>query len=170
MKNVILSIGSNLNSSQGDRFYNIKKAVSYLNLNNIQIQKQSSFYETPSYPDQTKPKFINIIVLASTKLLPMKILSINLEIEKKLERSRKIKNEPRTCDIDIIDYNSEEININDRNSSLIIPHPMFTKRNFVLIPMKEILPDWNYPKNLKKLDYFIGLLSEDEKKSITKVV
>ena len=121
-KHLILSIGSNLNSSEGDRFYNIKKAISFLNSNKIRVQKQSSFYETPSYPDKTKPKFINIVVFAKTTLKPLEVLRKTLNIEKKLERVRRIKNEPRTCDIDLIDYNGENINIVDENFNLTVPH------------------------------------------------
>ena len=80
-KHLILSIGSNLNSSKGDRFYNIKKAVSFLNSSQIRVQKQSSFYETPSYPDKTKPKFINIVIFAKTKLKKPKEKEIELETE-----------------------------------------------------------------------------------------
>ena len=168
-KHLILSIGSNLNSSKGDRFYNIKKAVSLLNSNEIRVQKQSSFYETPSYPDKTKPKFINIVIFAKTKLKPLEVLSKTLNIEKKLERVRRIKNEPRTCDIDLIDYNGENINIVDQDFNLTTPHPMMTKRSFVLIPIKEIIPNWAHPIYLKKIDHFISLLSEEEKKSIIKI-
>ena len=168
-KHLVLSIGSNLNSSKGDRFYNIKKAVSLLNSNKIKVQKKSSFYETPSYPDKTKPKFINIVIFAKTKLKPLEVLSKTLNIEKKLERVRRIKNEPRTCDIDLIDYNGENINIVDDNFNLNVPHVMMTKRSFVLMPLKEIIPHWIHPIYLKKIDHFISLLNEEEKKSIIKI-
>ena len=168
-KHLVLSIGSNLNSSKGDRFYNIKKAVSLLNSNKIKVQKKSSFYETPSYPDKTKPKFINIVIFAKTKLKPLEVLSKTFNIEKKLERVRRIKNEPRTCDIDLIDYNGENINIVDQDFNLTTPHFMMTKRSFVLMPIKEIIPNWAHPVYLKKIDHFISLLSEEEKKSIIKI-
>ena len=168
-KHLVLSIGSNLNSSKGDRFYNIKKAVSLLNTNGIKVHKKSSFYETPSYPDKSKPKFINIVIFAKTILEPHEVLREALGVEKKLERVRRIKNEPRTCDIDLIDYNGENINILDDNFNLNVPHAMMIKRSFVLIPLKEIIPNWTHPVYLKKIDHFISLLSEEEKKSIIKM-
>ena len=168
-KHLVLSIGSNLHSSKGDRFYNIKKAVSLLNSNKIKVQKKSSFYETPSYPEKTKPKFINIVIFAKTILEPREVLKEALSVEKKLERVRRIKNEPRTCDIDLIDYNSENINIVEDNFNLDVPHAMMTKRSFVLMPLKEIIPNWTHPVYLKKIDHFISLLSEEEKKSIIKI-
>ena len=168
-KHLVLSIGSNLHSSKGDRFYNIKKAVSLLNSNKIKVQKKSSFYETHSYPDKTKPKFINIVIFAKTTLNPQEVLKEALGVEKKLERVRRIKNEPRTCDIDLIDYNGENINIVDDNFNLDVPHAMMIKRSFDLMPLKEIIPNWIHPVYLKKIDHFISLLSEEEKKSIIKI-
>ena len=100
----LLGLGSNLSSSFGDRFKNIDLAILYLELYKIKIIRKSSFYETPSYPDIKNPKFINIVVEISTYLSPEDLASVLIFIEEKLERKRKKKNEPRTCDIDIIDY------------------------------------------------------------------
>ncbi len=119
--------------------------------------------------NQKKPKFINIVIFAKTILKPQEVLKAALGVEKKLERIRKIKNEPRTCDIDLIDYNGENINIVDDNFNLNVPHVMMTKRSFVLMPLKEIIPHWIHPIYLKKIDHFISLLNEEEKKSIIKI-
>ena len=100
----LLGLGSNLPSSFGDRFENLNLAVSYLETYKIKIIKRSSFYETPSYPDIKNPKFINIVVEVSTYLSPEDLASVLIFVEEKLERKSIKKNEPRTCDIDIIDY------------------------------------------------------------------
>jgi 7,8-dihydro-6-hydroxymethylpterin-pyrophosphokinase len=54
---ILLNIGSNLNSMTGDRFFNIKKTLDLIILESIKITKISSIYETPSYPNEKKPKF-----------------------------------------------------------------------------------------------------------------
>ena len=107
---ILLAIGSNLTSSFGDRFENIDLAISYLEAYNIKLIKKSSFYESPSYPDKKNPKFINVLIEVSTHLPPTDLASVIIFIEKKLERKRGQKNDPRTCDIDIIDYNNQCIN------------------------------------------------------------
>ena len=63
---IFLGLGSNLHSSFGDRFVNINLAISYLEQYDIQIVKRSSFYETPSYPNKSNPKFINIVISVNT--------------------------------------------------------------------------------------------------------
>ena len=106
---VLLGIGSNLSSSFGDRFENISLAVSELNKHGLIVKKQSSYFESLAYPNIKDPKFINIIVSIDTSLRPKELASILLFIEKHLERTRGKKNDPRTCDIDIIDYNGKNI-------------------------------------------------------------
>ena len=107
---LLLGLGSNLSSSLGNRFENIDIAISYLQSYKIKIIKKSSFYETPSYPDIKNPKFINVVIEVLTHLPPEDLASVLISIEEKLERKRKQKNEPRTCDIDIIDYNGKVMN------------------------------------------------------------
>ena len=166
---IILGLGSNLSSSFGDRFNNINLAMAYLVSYDIKILKKSSFYETLSYPNQKNPKFINIVVLVETHLSPVDLMSVLIFIEEKLERKRNYKNEPRTCDIDIIDFNSQIIDFEYKKLNFIVPHEKLVYRNFVLIPLKEILPNWKYPKTKESIDLLIDRLSSVDKKSILKV-
>ena len=166
---IILGIGSNLHSTLGDRFENINLALSHLESYKIKILKRSSFYETPSYPDNKNPKFINIVVGISTNLSPAELASKLVLVEEKLERKRNYKNEPRTCDIDIIDFHSQIIYFKYKNLDFTVPHDKLVYRNFVLIPLKDIIPDWIHPETKETIDFLIDKLSEMDKKSILKV-
>ncbi len=159
---VYLGIGSNLSSSFGDRFTNIKLAISFLNEKKINIIKQSSYYETFSYPDREKPKFINIVVAVKTILTPKDLMKTLLLIEEKIERKRIKKNDPRTCDIDIIDYNNKVLNLNLENIELKIPHQSISVRNFVLYPLMEICPNWIHPVSKTPIDILIKNLNNNE--------
>jgi len=166
---VLLGLGSNLSSSFGDRFKNIDLAVSALNSYGIKIIKQSSYYESMSYPNKNNPKFINIVVQANTHLPPEDLASVLVFIEESLERKRKKKNDPRTCDIDIIDFNNQIINFKYQNLDFIVPHKNLTHRNFVLFPLKEILPNWKHPETNELIDVLLKKLSANEKNSISKI-
>jgi len=166
---IYLGIGSNLSSAYGDRFANINLAVKHLETYQIQVLKKSSYYETPSYPDRKNPKFINIVVCVKTNLSFENLVKAIISTEKKLERKRGIKNEPRTCDIDIIDYKSQVITINHLKNDFIIPHEKLASRNFVLLPLKEIEPKWIHPITNESVDDLINKLNEDDKKSILKI-
>ena len=148
---IYIGIGSNL----GNRIENITKAKYFLDLNGINITKSSSYYETLSWPDPNKPKFINIVVQSNTKASPEKLLKIFKSIEKKLGRKKKSKNSPRTCDIDIISYNQKIL-----TGNITIPHKRMHKRNFVLIPLFELNKNWFHPKtneNIKKLIFSLSI-------------
>ena len=75
-------------------------------------------------------------------------------IEKILGRKKAIKNSPRTCDIDILDFDHKMFDKTVDNSQLIVPHPRLHNRNFVLIPLFDIDKNWKHPKlklNITKL-------------------
>jgi 2-amino-4-hydroxy-6-hydroxymethyldihydropteridine diphosphokinase len=166
---ILLGLGSNLSSTFGDRFENIDISISYLESYQIKLVKKSSFYQTPSYPDITNPKFINVVIEVSTDLLPEDLASVLIYIEEKLERKRNKKNEPRTCDIDILDYNGKIMNFNYKKLNFIVPHEKLIYRNFVLVPLEEIMPNWTHPKTKEKISALIVKLSEKNRKSILKV-
>ena len=165
----LLGLGSNLSSSFGDRFENLNLAISYLETYQIKIINRSSFYETPSYPDIKNPKFINLVVDVSTYLLPEDLASVLIFVEEKLERKRIKKNEPRTCDIDIIDYNGKVMEFTYKNLIFKVPHEKLIYRNFVLFPLQEVAPKWAHPKTKDSIDVLINKLSNEERKSILKI-
>ena len=160
-----LNIGSNLDSKHGSRYDNITIAVNLLKDSKIKIHKISSFYETPSYPNQKLPKFINIGVLANYNYSLSKLhKTINI-IEKKIGRIRTKKNDPRVIDVDIIDFNG----IIKVSNNLILPHPRAHLRNFVLFPILEIDPKWSHPILKKNAQFLINNLSQKSRIEITRL-
>ncbi len=148
---IYVSIGSNL----GNKANNIEKTKSFLLSCGIKIIKASSYYETLSWPDPQKPKYLNIVIQINTNLQPSKLLEIFKSIEKKLGRKKAIKNSPRECDIDIIAYGNKII-----RNKLDIPHLRMHNRSFVLIPLYELNQNWVHPKlniNIKNLIFSLPI-------------
>jgi len=166
---IILGLGSNLSSKFGDRFKNIDYAISYLVAYQIKIVSKSSYYETPAYPNSKDPKFINIVAEVETSLDPVNLASVLIFIEDKLKRVRKVKNEPRTCDIDIIDFQGKAINFQYKNFNFTVPHKKLIHRNFVLIPLFEINQKWKHPITKVPINNLIEKLPDVDKKSILKI-
>tara|TARA_B100000700_G_C15047000_1_gene858424 strand:- start:467 stop:979 length:513 start_codon:yes stop_codon:yes gene_type:complete len=161
---IFLGIGSNLDSKFGDRYNNIRRTLKLIQEEKIVLKKISKFYETPSYPNKKNPKFINIVIEIEYNLDPEMLLKKIFLIEKKMERKRNTKNEPRTCDIDIIDFKG----LIKNQKNVVLPHPKMHKRNFVLFPLKEINPQWIHPILNKKIDFFINNLSQIARNEITR--
>ena len=158
-----LAIGSNL----GNKVSNIEITKVELEKYKIKILKSSSNYISESWPDPSMPNYINIIIKIKTSLAPLELLKICNLIELKLGRVRVKKNAPRTCDIDIIDYN--KMILNEKDSQLILPHPRMSTRNFVLIPLYEVDKSWKHPKSKINIVNLINSLPVKDLRSIKQI-
>tara|TARA_A100001015_G_scaffold23321_1_gene26378 strand:+ start:5 stop:520 length:516 start_codon:yes stop_codon:yes gene_type:complete len=161
-----LNIGSNLNSKFGNRFDNITIAIGLLSSAKVKIKKISNFYETPSYPNKRFPNYLNVGVLCSFNENPEIFFKIIKSIEKKIGRFKTKKNDPRVCDIDIIDYNSDIV----KKDFIILPHPRSHMRNFVLYPIKEIDPNWTHPFLGQNVNNLIKKLDLKSRIEITRLI
>ena len=137
-----IGIGSNL----GNKKKNIELSKYLLEKKRIKVLKVSNMFESLSWPNAKNPKFINIVIKIKTTLTPQNLMKACLDVEKSLGRKRFKKNQPRTCDIDVLDYDRKIIN----QKNLKLPHPRMHTRNFVLLPFFEINKTWIHP--LKKID------------------
>ena len=164
---ILLSLGSNLPSKFGDSKKTLLKCYEFFNNSDVKILKKSSFYESVAIPNKSDPKFINSVISIETKFSPEELITYILSIEEKFDRKRAQVNAPRTCDIDIVDFNGEVINILNKNISLEIPHPRLEKRSFVLYPIREIDKNWKSPLSGKYIDQLIENLDTETKKNIT---
>ena len=160
-----LNIGSNLDSKHGSRFDNISIAIDLLINSKIKIKKISNFYETPSYPNNNFPKFLNVGLLIDYNNDYLDLFKIIKKIEKKLGRIRTKKNDPRVIDIDIIDFRSEV----KKTKELILPHPRCHLRNFVLFPILQIDPNWSHPILKKNARFLINNLDRKLRIEITRL-
>ena len=98
--------------------------------------KCSPLYESDPVGVTDQPNFINAVALVTTELSPHELLKELQKIENDHKRVRKIHWGPRTLDLDLILYDQEKIN----TPTLIIPHPEFSKRSFVLKPLFDLNP------------------------------
>lgn len=135
---VILSIGSN----QGDRLKNLTNCIDLIHHKIGTVIQVSKAYQSPAWGFVSEA-FYNAILLVYTPFEAEKTLSKIVEIETALGRVRADSEgyQPRTIDIDIIDFNGEIIN----TPSLQIPHPQMQNRKFVLAPMQDLNIDWKHP-------------------------
>ena len=156
-----LALGSNL----GNKFQNLEKAKFEIEKYNIKILKSSSNFLSLSWPDSSKPKFVNLVLKIKTSLSAIELLKICNLIEKKLGRVRSKKNEPRSCDIDIIDYDQKII----KKNNLTLPHPRMTKRSFVLLPLFEINKSWKHPESKINIVKLINSLPIKDLTSIKQI-
>ncbi|MDI6822422.1 MAG: 2-amino-4-hydroxy-6-hydroxymethyldihydropteridine diphosphokinase [Actinomycetota bacterium] len=141
MPKAYLSLGSNI----GDRRAYLRAAIKILkNHKDVEIRNISGIYEAEPEGYVSQRKFYNIAIEVETILSPMELLRACQFVEEFLKRKRKIKWGPRTIDIDILLYGSQEI----KGKELVIPHPLMCQRAFMLMPLLEIAPDAKFPSGL----------------------
>ena len=141
---VYLSLGS----SMGDRKGYLDTAIKKLSqTRGVKVEKISSYIETEPYGGVAKNGFLNCAVEIETYLTPRQLLEEIHRIESECGRERTLHWGDRTLDIDIIFFGRKVV----EECDLHIPHPEYFKRDFVLVPLKEIAPDFVCPVLHKKV-------------------
>jgi 2-amino-4-hydroxy-6-hydroxymethyldihydropteridine diphosphokinase len=134
---VAIALGSNL----GDREATLAFGVAALSevLSHLQ---QSSWYDTaPVGVFEEQPRYLNGVVVGETALDARALLDRLLAIEQQAGRTRRSANASRTLDLDLILFGEDRI----EEPGLVVPHPRFRERLFVLEPLAEVAPGWIDP-------------------------
>ena len=129
-----LSLGSNL----GDRHATMRRAIDMLNAGAGIVDRQSSPIETEPWGFESPNRFLNMCVRLTTTLTPEQLLLATQAIERQLGRTMKSDSgqyHDRPIDIDILTYDDLHI----ATPTLTIPHPLMHERDFVMIPLREIM-------------------------------
>lgn len=132
---VYLGLGSNL----GDKASNIRLALEKIKELVGDVVRQSTLYVTQPWGFESENSFVNAVVCCHTVLSPRKLLAATQKIERDLGRTEKSENgiyHDRVIDIDILLYDHRHISYPD----LKIPHPLMLERDFVMTPLREIMP------------------------------
>ena len=146
-----LSLGSN----QGDRKKNIQQAISLLKETGDVTAISSLYQTTPQDMPPGSEYFYNLVLCLKSVSLPQDLLKRIKEIEKQLGRNLSHSHkQPRPIDIDILLANDSIIT----SRTLIIPHPSMINREFVLIPLHEIAPEFIHPGLKKSIEELLSRL------------
>ena len=137
-QSLVVALGSNL----GDRLGTLCLALHSLENAGIRVGAFSSVFETPPVGYLDQPPFLNMVALASTDLPPRRVLSIFQSVEELAGRRRDFPNSPRTLDLDLLFFRDWIV----RDPDLLVPHPKWKERSFVVRPLEEVTPRHRDPE------------------------
>ena len=142
MRVTAIGLGSNL----GNRLLNLRTALRFLTetgsrLSEDVLIKTSDVFETEPWGVRDQPYFLNVCLIIKNRLPPESLLVRVKEIETEMGRAATRRWGERNIDIDILFMDSM---IYD-SPALRVPHSEMHRRDFVLIPLAQIAPDWVHP-------------------------
>jgi len=147
---VAIALGSNLGDRAAHLEYALRRLASMLS-----SMKVSRWYETEPLGVGPQPRFLNGVVVGDTDLSARELLDALLAIERERGRERPFPGAPRTLDLDLILYGDQVID----EDGLIVPHPRFRERRFVLEPLAEVASDAIDPVTRKPIGGLIDRLT-----------
>ena len=141
----------NIGSNQGDRRANIARAVALI-ADTLNVKPQlSSAIESEPWGYNSDSPYLNIGLVFDTRLSPEALLDVLLSIERYISPASHRKPDgsyaDRLIDIDLIAYGDTAIDmtLTPAGNSLTLPHPRMHLREFVLLPMLRLAPEWTHP-------------------------
>jgi 2-amino-4-hydroxy-6-hydroxymethyldihydropteridine diphosphokinase len=147
-----LSLGSNL----GNRRANLARAACLLGEKGIDVLRSSSVYRTEPVDLPDQPWFYNQVLEIDAACNPLALLNVVKSIERAMKRTPTVDKGPRTIDIDILLAGRTVV----QTRRLTVPHPRMDRRNFVLVPLREIAPHAVHPKLHERIDV-LAKMSKD---------
>jgi len=161
MNTFLVALGSNQPFGKQPPNRNLENAILSLNGPFVSVEAVSPLYKTPCFPPGAGPDYVNAAAKLTSDLEPAALLDLLHRLEARYARERSVRWGMRTLDLDLIA--AEDIILPDRRTfetwralsseeqqrsapdQLILPHPRLQDRAFVLVPLRDIAPDWRHP-------------------------
>lgn len=134
---IAVALGSNL----GDREAFLRSAAATLALDFLERASGSSIYETEPWGVSDQPMYLNAVVVGWSEWKPPAVLNFLKQLERDLGRQQTVRFGPREIDLDLLAYGEQTWN----SDGLIVPHSRLAEREFVLVPLAEVWPEWRHP-------------------------
>ena len=145
---IFVGIGSNLPmAGGGSPLENCERAVLALSEESVGILARSRWYRSAPVPESDQPDFVNGVVRIETQLSPRALLAALHAVEDRLGRTRRLRNEARVVDLDLIAYGRLCRGPDPSGGGPVLPHPRLEQRAFVLLPLGDIASGWRHPRS-----------------------
>lgn len=157
----LIALGANLPLGESSPANTLESAAHSLIRLGLDLSDVSRFYRTPCFPAGAGPDYVNAAARVEADLTPEDVLHHLHDVEREHARDREVRWGRRTLDLDLIAAGGTVLpdretfaqwanlpvqdQINRTPEELILPHPRLQDRAFVLVPLRDIAPDWVHP-------------------------
>lgn len=158
---ILVAIGANLPADGfGSPLQTCEAAVARLAAEpGIAVLARSRWYESEPVPPSGQPWYVNGMVAVATALPPGDLLARLHAIEASFGRVRRVRNEARPLDLDLIDHDGA---VRDgADGGPVLPHPRAQERAFVLLPLADLAPGWTHPVTGESVRSLLAALPAD---------
>jgi 2-amino-4-hydroxy-6-hydroxymethyldihydropteridine diphosphokinase len=154
-----IALGANLPWRNYTPAQTLIQALEALAREGVEVITCSDQWHSPAWPNPSDPPYINAVAEVRSGLSPRALLDLLHRVEADFGRTRQMRWESRSLDLDLIDYRGE---IRSEKDGLVLPHPRAGERGFVLLPLQQIAPSWQDPMSGASIDQLISALSADQ--------
>ncbi len=158
---ILVALGANLPGPAGTPARTLAASCRAMSDRDLRITAFSRVWQSAPVPASDQPWYSNAVVRLETDLPAPLIMDELKAIEKQFGRVRTTRNEARVLDLDLIAANDEVL----ETERLVLPHPRMHERAFVLMPLREVAPDWVHPVLKKPVGDLIAVLPPQEIKA-----
>jgi 2-amino-4-hydroxy-6-hydroxymethyldihydropteridine diphosphokinase len=167
MNKIIIALGANLPGSCGGPLATLRAALGVMPTFGIRVVNVAPFYRTPALADYVQPDYVNSVAEIEAAEPPEALLQKLHRLEALFGRVRRERWAPRVVDIDLLDYRGLVTPGRNGRSGvagmpIALPHPGISGRGFVLIPLRDIAPDWRHPISGESVERLIAALPPGE--------
>ena len=158
---ILIGLGANLPGPDGAApIETLDAALVELDRSGVRVIRRSRWFRSAPVPKSDQPWFFNGVAVVAFDDQPLNLLRILQRVEKKFGRIRQTRNEARTLDLDILAFGNlvSDMRENSAVSKLDLPHPELQNRAFVLMPMADVVADWQHPVSRQSLNEMIACL------------
>jgi 2-amino-4-hydroxy-6-hydroxymethyldihydropteridine diphosphokinase len=153
---ILLGLGANLPSvTHGAPPATLAAAIEALAGEGVALVRQSPWYRSAPLPAGDQPWYVNGVIAVATRLAPAELLALLHRIERHFGRRRRTRNEPRVLDLDLLDYRGL---VEAEGTAVVLPHPRLHERAFVLLPLRDVAPQWRHPVSGESVEALIAAL------------
>ena len=157
---IVIGLGANLSQPRyGGPQGACEAALEALRAAGVAVLRRSRWYRSAPVPASDQPWFVNAVAELETGLSAPELLDLLHRIERQMGRERRIRDEARVIDLDLLIYGDT---VSGPGETPVLPHPRLAERAFVVLPLAELAPDWRHPQTGQGLAEMVRALPADQ--------